>query len=1031
MKKKLKTKRILRYSLKTKLLALLFLFSLFIVEANSNISTITGIQDVTVTGQVTDQDGNPLPGASVVEKGSSNGTQTDFDGNFVLEVSGPDAILIVSYIGFASSEQLVNVQAKMNITLQEEIGGLDEVVVVGYGSQSKKELASAVVQTTGDVILQSPTLAISNSLAGRLPGVVINQRSGEPGRDAADILIRGAATTGSNAPLIVIDGVQDRDGLSRLDPNDIETLTVLKDASAAIYGSRSSGGVILITTKRGVSGKPIVNYSMNTGIVKATRLPEFADAASYAQALNDYESYFGRDPIYSQEDINLFANGSDPIGHPNTDWWGETFSGSAMQNRHNLSVRGGSDNVKYFLSLGKTFQDDLLQSKNTYYKQYNFRSNIDATVTKNLTVSLDIAGRQEDRKWYGVNPGSLFFWLGRQRPTEPYRWPNGSLPAGIEGTHPQAVLNESGYYKTDNQVFNGTLSFTYNIPNVEGLNIRGFFAVDKFTTFNKDFETPWYYYDYDRDNDTYTRRKTGQRAIISLRERHTQQQSLTSNLRIHYDRTFNDHSVSGMLGYEHNETNGDSFEAYGRNFDTDAVDQLFAGSSAAEDQLVTGSGYESGRQSLFGRTLYTFKSKYIAQFSFRYDGSINFPKGDRFGFFPAVSGAWRISEEPFMEKIAFLDNLKLRASYGIRGNDRIVDSNGNPLDFVYLSNYSFGTGYNFQGQSVTGVVPSGEPIANITWEKHKTLNLGIDIGVFNNKLKLEADVFHTKTSDILGIPQNTTPLYAGFTPPSQNIGKMENKGFEIATTYQSKIGDDIQYNLGANFAFARNKVIYIDEGEREEEYQKAEGHPLNSSLIFDAIGIYRSQTDLDTFPSLAGTAIGDLIYRDVNNDGRITDADRIRIDRTNIPEITFGFNLGLKYKNFDLNGLFQGQANSVQRVFSRLSAGNVAKAALEDYYTPNNPDARNPRLDVENNRRESTFWLRDSWFVRLKTIELGYTLPKDVISKIGLQQTRLYVSGSNLFTVDNIDLFDPETTSESGSTYPLTKVFNLGINVSF
>ena len=981
--------------------------------------------DKEISGKVTDENGNGLPGVSVLIKGTNMGVVTDIDGNYTMSVPDDASTLIFSYVGYTTEEVNIGERSTIDLMLIPDIELLTEVVVIGYGTQQKKELTSAVSQTTGEEILRSPAVAITNSLAGRLPGVIINQRSGEPGRDAANILIRGSSTTGNNSPLIVIDGVANRDGISRLDPNDIESVTVLKDASAAIYGAQSSGGVILITTKRGTEGKPVISYGFNQGFVKATRLPDYADAASYAQARNDIERQFGRAPLFSEEDIRLFRDGSDPVGHPNTDWYGELFSNTSTQNRHNLSVKGGNEKVRYFLSLGKTFQDDLFKSSNTEYNQYNFRSNIDASITDNLTVSLDLAGRKENREWYGVGSGYLFWQLGRQLPTQPIRWPNGSLASGIEGTNPILMVNESGYNRTDNDIFNGTISFKYDLPVIDGLSFEGFYAIDNFNTFRKNFETPWFYYDYDQATDTYTRQQSGQRGAITLFEAFNREQSITSNLRVSYTRTFGSHIVSGMVGYEQNETDGDNFNAFRRNFDTDAIDQFFAGSTADEDQTNDGSGFERGRQSLFGRVSYSYKDKYLAQFNFRYDGSVNFPVGDRFGFFPGVSFGWRISDESFMD-VSFIDDLKLRASWGVRGNDRIGE-------FQYLPNFSFGNGYNFGGVRVTGINPSGEPILDITWERHNTLNIGADISLFDGKFYLEADVFQTKTTELLGSPQNTVPRYAGFTPPDQNIGEMKNKGLEILTSYNNHLGD-IKYTVGGNVTYVRNEVVFIDEAPWPEDYQKQEGQPLGSWLLYDAIGIYRDQSEIDNSAHFAGTEVGDLWYRDVNKDGEITDADRIRFDRNSTPELTFGFEFGLEYKNFDLNTLFQGQARAIQPVFFRVETGNVAQAVLEDYYTVDNPDASHPRLAVPHNQFQnvqSDFWLRDAWFVRLKNIELGYTLPANMMSKIGLQRARIYVSGFNLFTIDDIELFDPEINNDTGASYPLTKIFNLGVNISF
>lgn len=985
-----------------------------------------------ITGKVTDSFGSPLPGVTIVVKSTTRGTITDANGSYSISNVPVDATLVFSFVGMKTQEIDVSGKTSIHVVMVEDAIGIDEVVAIGYGSKTRKEITGSVAQTSGTELRTSPAVNLSNSLAGRLAGVTINQRNGEPGRDDATIYIRGINTTGDNTPLFVIDGIADRDNISRLDPEDIESVTVLKDASAAIYGARAANGVILVTTKRGVEEKPAtITYTFNQGFTQPTRLLQMADAGQYAQAWYDAETNTGSSShLYSLEDIQKFKDGSHPDTHPNTDWIKEVFKKTSHQSRHNISLSGGTNSLRYFLSLGHANQDALYKNSDNGFKQYNFRANIDANITENFKIGFNVSGRKENSQWVGGRTWYIFWLSMRNPPTEHAVFPNGEYSQGIASINPLALIEESGYERVENDIYNGTLSFEYKIPKVTGLTVDGFAAIDNTKYFNKHFMTPWHYSTWDPETDTYERYVSGIISRISLREDFSQDLSVTLNIKLNYAKRFDKHSINGFVAYEQNTGKGDSFWTDRSQFDTRAVDQLFAGTSDKSFFNNSGSGYETARQNYFGRFSYSYADKYLADFNIRYDGSMNFPKGQRFGLFPGLSLGWRISEESFFKSIKLINDLKLRASIGKLGNDRITS-------FSYLRRFSFGNNYVLGGKDVTGVNETGVAIPDVTWETTITRNLGLDITFLDMKMNMELDVFKNKTTDML-IPRNlAVPDFVGFSPPPQNAGEMENKGFEVTLGYHDRFGQ-VDFRAGGNIGFSRNKVLYIDETiNPDAPWQAQTGHKLNRRLVYDAIGIFRSQADLDTYPHIVGAGLGDLIYRDVNDDDEINGLDMIPTELNEIPEIMFGFNMGLKYKNFDLNVFFQGQARAEQPVCVRFDfSGNADAKQLSDYYSERNPDGSYPRVGLENNYwrgMNSNFWLQSAAFLRLKSVELGYNLPNSISSKIGFKEMRAYVSGFNLFTLSEIKVQDPEITNEfgEGTEHPQTKVFNVGIKVTF
>ena len=991
-----------------------------------------------VAGQVIDVNGQPLPGASVVEKGTTNGVSTDFDGNYSITVPDSNATLIFSSLGFKTIEVTTDGRTTVNVTMEEDAALLEEVVVIGYGTQERRKVTGAIENIDGEAIVGTPVLSVDNALAGRIPGLTVNQTNAEPGRDNARLFVRGVGTTGNKEPLIVIDGVANRGGFSRLDPNDIESISVLKDASAAIYGAQAANGVILVTTKRGKEGEATFNYTYNRAFVSPTRKINLADAALYARSVNTWASQQGQPDVYSQEQIQDFSSGRSP----STDWIDEVYKSNSSQVRHNLSVSGGTENIKYFASLGTADQEGLFKGNDdTGFKQYNIRANIDARVAKNLTLRLDLAGRKEIRSFLQYEDATIYSNTVRAAPDIPATI-NGFPARGREGFNPLAIARGPGYLRQTGYIFNGLVNLDYKIPFLKGLSLGGWMAVDVNSDLEKHFNQPFTYYE-DANNDGEPEAVQGgpdfPNTFLSLVD--ANRESVTYNANINYNATFGDHTVGTFLAYEQNEIDTNTFFAQRRGFQSDQIDELFAGSSDATLQSNSGSASELTRQNYFGRASYDYKSKYLAQFIFRYDGSSIFPKGKRFGFFPGFEAAWRISQEGFFsDNVTFINELKLRGSYGELGNDRV-----DPFQFLNLFSLATEnrTGYVFGGTDVNVLNQGVAANPNITWETVKTYNLGLDAGLFANTLTFTMDVFKQVRDNILGPRNVTVPNYTGLSLPDENIREVENKGIELQALFTKKIGN-VNLYVGGNYSYIRNEAVFLDEeGIYPEEYQKGEGHSVLSSLAYDYLGFYRTEQDLETFPGLNGTAnIGDPYYRDVNGDGLVNSDDRIRIDvnledqnLSNVPQVQYGFQLGGDYNGIELNAVFAGQAKALRYLRYSFSNGNNGYAYfLENAFDATaNPDGTLPAYN-RGNTELSTLWLRDVSFLRLKSLELAYSLPKEVISSIGLSNLRFSLSGYNLITWDKLKgdgLTDPESVNVEGWQYPHTRNINFGINATF
>ncbi|MCF0059139.1 TonB-dependent receptor [Dyadobacter sp. CY356] len=1001
-----------------------------------------------VKGVVTSENGEALPGASVILKGTSTGTTTDIDGKFTLNITDGNSTLVFTYIGYINQEIAVANRSQIDVKLLNNDKTLDEIVVVGYGTQKKATLTGSVSEVKGADIVKSPQPNLSNSLAGRFSGFVANNRGGEPGYDGSSYTIRGFASTGNNDVLIVVDGIPGQvGGLDRLDPNDIESVSILKDASAAVYGSRAANGVILVTTKRGTTGKPQISYSFNQGFSSPTRLPKLADAPTYATILNEIDYYNnpsgGMNQFYTQEEIEKFRNGSDPLKYPNTNWQKETLKSFALQNKHNLAINGGTDNVKYYVSLGTIYQDGLYKNGATKYKQYNFRSNVDANITKDFQVTLSLSGRQENREFPVSSAGNTFRSIYRAYPTVIARYPNGFYSTGVENSNPVVLGTDMGGTTSNpTSVFNGIVRASYNLPFVKGLSVDGFYSVDKSFNFSKTFSVPYTLYNYDQATDAYTSVVTGGSAgAASLSQSQLNITNITQNIRASFVRQFGKHNVNAFVAYEQNKRNEISFGASRINFPTVSTPELSQGGAAATDKNNSGSSFNFTRKSVIGRIAYNFSEKYLAEVQARMDGSSVFPKGNQYGFFPSVSAGYRISEEDwFKNSVSFINDLKLRASYGSLGNDNVGQ-------FQYYNNYSFNNQYVTGANVITpGIDLTKLANPDITWEVAKKMDLGIN-AVFLKHFNLEFIYFQQKRSDILASRNASIPNTSGIvnpfktdsnTPlvPDQNIGKVNSSGVEATLGYNHS--GTFRYSISGNVTYAKSKIVFIDEAPGALEYQRQTGGPLYTNLLYNATGIFRTQAELDATPHLQGAQLGDLILEDYNKDGKITADDQTRTPYGNVPLLTYGVVFNGGYKAFDASIVFAGQGMVSQYVLPESGqVGNFYSSWADNRWSPTNQDGSFPRVDTRSSSSingglyNNTFWLQNASFIRLKNIEVGYTLPKPVLSKIRISSLRVYASAFNLFTITGVKDYDPEGNSNSGQFYPQQRILNLGLNIKF
>lgn len=1050
----------MKNSTRFKLFGLTFLMYLGLMS--SVLAQTREVSGVVISGE----DNLPLPGVSVLVKGTTVGTVTDVDGKFSVNVDGSDATLVLSFIGFTTLEVPVGDRSTFDLTLLPDTKSLEEVVVVGYGEQKKETITGSVATVKGKDLVKSPAMNLSNSLAGRMAGVVAVNRSGEPGYDGSGIRIRGSNTLGNNDALVVIDGIPARaGGLQRLNPNDIENISVLKDASAAIYGSRAANGVILVTTKRGSTGAPELTFQANQGWAQPALLPKLANAPEYANALNELSIYElpteewaaantayqqsgeftrpngqVRTAPYSPEEIELYRNGSDPWNYPNTDWYGETLKNWSPQSRYNLQLVGGSENIKYLTSLGYQNQDAYYKDAATGYKQYDFRINLDANVNKYIKVGLGILAREEFR-FFPTQPANAIFRMQmRGKPNQPAYWPNGLPGPDIEnGQNPVVITtNATGYDRDKRDYIQTTGNLEIKIPGVEGLKFTGTAAIDKYIRYTKRWQTPWTLYQMGNgfeDDGVTPVLVPSQRgpAEPNLNEYNSQQLNILLGGVLNYDKTFKEnHTVNIVAGVNRETVEGNDFSAYRRFFISPAIDQMFAGGDLQKDN--SGGAFQRARLNYFGRVAYNYKEKYLAEFLWRYDGSYIFPEDTRFGFFPGLMLGWVVSEENFWKNSlgSTFDFFKIRGSWGQLGNDQIGE-------YQFLSTYGFSS-YIIGGAQTKTLYETRIPNRAITWEIANNSNLGFEGQFLQGKIFFEFDLFYNKRTNILWQRNASVPQTTGLSLPAENIGEVENKGFDLNLGIRGGKGE-FQYSASVNGGYAKNSILFWDEAPGAPEWQQSTGSPMNTGLVYQYDGVFPDQQSIDSetldYSAITNTLRpGDMKYKDYNGDGAITPDDRVRLDQNNIPTFQGGVNLSANWKGFDLTILLQGAAGARQWISAGESGniGNYLSDIYDNRWTIDNPSSTDPRLANRNDQYWSsgnTYWYRQSDYLRLKNLELGYNIPATLTEKIGVKNARIYVNGLNLITWSKSNVYDPESDAATGQYYPQARVINTGISVSF
>ena len=1009
-----------------------------------------------IKGVVVDEVGEPVTGATIVllNATGSNGTITNIDGEFEFQVPVGAVQIEISYIGYRKmTVDIVPSQNFYNIILVEDTQLLDEVVVVGFGVQKKETVTGAISMVQTKDLVQSPQANVSNMLAGRMPGLLAVQRSGEPGEDASTLRIRGVGTfasgDGSQDPLVMVDGIE-TDNFNNIDPNEIESLSILKDASStAVYGVRGANGVILITTKRGTQGKPQISYSGNVAVNRFTDVRNTMGAYDYARLYNEgrkADAYLtgGYTPRFSDEEVEKFRTGSDPLFYPDVDWYDLMLRNNAVTTQHNVNVSGGVEQLKYFVSAGYYNQQGLFNNTEMLdgynmqsgYERFNFRSNLDFAINKRLSIRLNIASQMETRSGNAVGDGTtrMMGSIAAANPTVTPGIVDGKIiDTGLD--NPLIYFYQSGFKNQYRNNLNGSFGLKYDIPGIDGLQFTTTISYESFYSHQQRYYKP-------NDNlETYSILRGDNGSVIYLplfnagtfqfEEKYGKNRRTYVEVGFNYNRTFaDDHNVTALL--------------------------LYNQSRKVDPQLAY--KIPNSYQGIVGRVVYDYKNRYLVEFNMGYNGTENFAEGKRFGFFPAYSLGWVASEENFFPKNSIVSFLKIRGSYGEVGNDRIGGNRFLYLPTTFLTggvtnngnNYNFGeVGSTYAGYSITREGNIGNPL--LTWERAKKYNLGLEISLLKQKLKLTADYFREDRDNILA-NMNTAPVLFGGTMPAYNMGKMKNGGWDADITFRDSYRN-FNYWVRANYTYAHNEIQYMDEVPPVYSYKYKTGQILDQHFGLICDGIYNTWEEVNN-PNRPKSSWnnnklqpGDLIYRDINGDGIINNDDEVPIGYSNFPEVIYGFSVGGDWNGIDFSVLFQGATNvsiSNSRMFTRgFGEDSSATEALKKSWTQERYEQglpiEYPRLsegNVQNkhNYQNSTYWIRDASYLRLKNLEVGYTFNKGLLSKLHISSLRVFVNGSNLITwSDMIQGVDPETADgvANHEAYPVTRTYNMGLNIRF
>lgn len=992
-----------------------------------------------ITGNVADNNGEPIIGASVVVNGTKNGTVTDIDGNFTLVSNSETPTLNISYVGFDTQNIKVRPGQTIKVTLKENAQSLEELVVVGYGSQKKVNVIGSIATVDSKSLEARSASDVSNMLTGQMSGVTITQTSGNPGQDGGTIRVRGVGSFGATpSPLVLVDGMPG--SLSDITPDEIENISVLKDASsAAIYGSRAANGVVLVTTKRGKEGRTKVSYNGSVGFSKAAELPEMAHSYEYAKFYN----IAAGTETYKPEDIQKYKDGSDPDNYADENYLDKLFGGHSFLTKHTLNVNGGNDRVQYMATVGYLHHDGLLE--NNYYNKYNARLNLNAKITKDLSMGIRLNGMASDRHEPST-PGSLdsggyagiMLAALRYPGLLPSYMSDGSNGVGLKGSGTPVAWAEkcASFYRQDFDKFGGNVDLTYK-P-IKGLTIKGIggykYSLQHVRHYRSEFATA-------------DGRTNGPSSLTDDMYRTVYK---TFQATADYNTTIaKKHAIDVLVGYTWEDENQRSVGGYRQKFPSNDVPYLTAG--GADGQTNFGGGYDWAIQSIFGRLTYNYDERYLFEATMRYDGSSRFPTDSKYGFFPSAALGWRVSEEKFWKDSSvakWFTNLKIKASTGVLGNNNI----GN---YPYQSVYTLGSNQNyvFGGVYTTGASITTYVDPNLKWEKTRTSDIGIETGFFQNRLTFNATYYYRKTTDVLYKPSASYSSIFGLNLSQVNTGAVENKGWEFEIGYRDKVGS-FNYWVNGNFSIIKNKVLTLGMGNVTQANGMVGngsnlfiGYPMQMYYGYKTDGVFLTDEEVgewhDQSAIAKGSKAGDIRYVDLDDDGKVTPKDMTYLG-SSIPKYNFGLSFGGDYKGFDFSVLLQGVAGVKGRLnewagFAFFQEGNIQKWQMEECWNmnPTNRYPKYPRLEImsnagSNNTLLSDFWILNASFVKVRNIQFGYKLPKNIISKAGISSMRAYISLDNPFSFDSYRKgWDPENTNNRGSYYPVMSSYTFGLTLAF
>lgn len=1008
-----------------------------------------------VTGNVSGSRGGEVGVSIVVKENHAIGTTTDANGNYSIKVPSKNSTLIFSFIGYKTEVTPVNGRTIVNVTMSEDATEMDEVVVVGYGTQKKQFVIGAVSQVTSKELMKAPATNLQNMLTGRLAGMTSVQKAGTPGDDQTTMLVRGYSTFNDSSPLCIVDGVERP--FTYLNPNDIASVSVLKDAAtAAIYGVRGANGVILVTTKSGSQGAATIAYDGSVTFTQNTAMPEMLNASDYIYWHNKARELDRQAPYWTPENLSRM----DQMGVlGDTDWLDKIYKNYGLTQQHNISATGGTDKIKYFTSLGFMGQDGIL--RNTDFTRYNLRANIDAKIAKNLNFAINVGATHTERNWPGLSIAQqsefspvtqAFYALPLLKDTykgKPLGYTNGTYTYT-----PEAALTKTGYQQQRRWMFDSTAKLEYDFGSIDvlqGLRASVFFGYTFNSTLDNNLLSKYELYQFDaksfsvRDMVSQGIPKTNYNKSNSLGW------NMTIRPQINYERTFGRSNITALFFFERYKSYSDTMTGYKSGYYAPNPIDISMGLENLAP-YVSGSHNYKGSASFAGRIGYAFDKKYLAEVTLRADGSYKFAPANRWGYFPSVALGWVVSEETFFkEALPKIDYFKLRGSFGTLGSD---DTD----PYLYMQTFQT-TAPNFSyvinGQAQSSYYTTGYVYDNLTWSRTQTYNGGFELRAFGGKLGVEFDWFYKLTTRILeneNAGSTFAPSLGGNNPVWMNSGSLDSRGFELTLRHNNVFKNGWRYNLTGNLSWARNRVLSRKISDNHPGYRAILGQPLGSLYGFQALGLFQNQSQVDNYPTApSGWAdLGEIMYRDINGDGKIEkDHDYVKIGRSSMPEMNFSFNMDVAWKNIELSALFQGVAlcdyrlngqynngNTDNTMYTRpfYGGGNAAYYLVENSWTPEHTNAEYPRLRADtnaNNAWSSSWWIRNGAYLRLKNLQLSYSLPASLLNGSGFKRVSIYVAGTNLFTISAFKYIDPENPGINNGYYPQQRTYSLGLNLTF